>query len=403
MSILREFRSENQAVNNIIERASQTFFVQGVIIEMNPIWLYLWRLNETYGSDWLEEKFNFTRYYRRYPDLEYYADFLLEKFVIELADIYLKSDSWIPIKKLTLNEFNQFYEQFANAFYRLDRQIRPFALRICTNPNYETKPIEFEVSNEIRNFDIIYEARPISYLYNDSQKLHKPVIGGTSISTGDRDFGTLGGILHDTSCQKFYGITCSHVVELASEIFHPAKYDSSKSMKIGEVVHKSVLSPLPVNFYQTKNLSAANEMDVALIEILEPAVLEILHIGSVASIFPEDLLVPNGQVNFVGRSSGHKQFLYADPDIVFYDLYQGAERFRYKDLMQIRQDGKIANFISTPTLNGDSGAWLCTPYQNGPAWCGMIIGGYGQTAFAISAEKIMTYLNNNTALQLSLT
>jgi len=65
-------------------------------------------------------------------------------------------------------------------------------------------------------------------------------------------------------------------------------------------------------------------------------------------------------------------------------------------------EGKIANLIGTPVKADDSGAWICSPVEEGKSWCGMVIGGYDQTSYAISAEKILGWITEKARLTLEL-
>ncbi len=257
----------------------------------------------------------------------------------------------------------------------------------------------------IEDLRIIYEARGISHLYNAAQKLHNPVIGGTSIGVGNDDYGTLGGILVDNNTGKFYGITCAHVARKEGEIImHPAVYDdAAHSVKIGIVTKSSDLETCDGIFLKTTDLSMANEMDLALIELERtPDARRLLHIGEVNDYVQDYYLVPHLAASFSGRSSDHKQFLSIDGQILYYDLKEGNNTYRYKNLTQFNMDGKWSNLLSEPAKSGDSGAWLCTPNGDSNAWCGMVIGGYNQTGYAYSAEKILKWVSAHTSLNLKI-
>lgn len=402
MKIFKDF-SENSRFNELVDVTSRSKDVQGLVLEVNPMWIYLWRLNEKFGSDWLNNRLKEWRRFGNgfFPFPYFYP---IENYVLELSRYHLETDSWIPKSLFSLDKLKDFQDQIKQHldFPETKEFFRLFIARVCLYPNSYQFESQFSTSEE-DNFQIIYESRPISYLFNNSQKLHQPIKGGTSIGVSDNDFGTLGGFLIDDSTGRVYGLTCAHVVKDKLKIYHPAKFDFKKNIEIGFVIYKTVLKHLPYNFYESKNLDYANNVDVALIAITEnPIDNNIVDLGSVGELFPEDNLVPNTSVEFVGRSSGHKQYLFADGDVKFYDFEFNNTKYRYKDLIQIRQFGKLQNLISTPTMFGDSGAWLCTNSKIGFAWCGVVIGGNSQTGFAISSEKILTTLLAESKLNLKI-
>jgi hypothetical protein len=409
MRIFKEFRQyyesrDDQSINRIIEAASQNIAVQGVLFEMNSAWLNLWRLNTEYGHRWLTDRLRFWWEFQKYYPFPFPSPVYWESYVLDLSRLYLESESWYTNENLGWDQFNSFRKELlslSDGPRNYPTFPPPFTLLICLRPSSEPFNLNVDYRQD-DNFNVASEVRPISYLWNAAQKLHRPIVGGTSIGTGDTDFGTLGGILTNPETGKNYGITCSHVVKDKSEVFHPAKCDDKKAIHLGTVIHRSSLKALPMQYYQTKNLSSANEVDVAVIELAEPADGTILEIGSVYDIFPDDRMVPNIGVVFRGRSSVHKMGLYLDAEVLFYDLEESSIKYRFKNLVQVRLDGKMTNFFGTPTKDGDSGAWVFTAGTAGPSWCGMVIGGFGDRGFVISAEKVVNWIKNEAKLDLEL-
>jgi hypothetical protein len=400
MRIFRELLQDQQ-VQNIVERAYDNSNVQGVLLEVNPLWMYLYRLQDKFSGKWLNDKFEF--YHRFYGDFFPFQEHFFEKFILDLAKVHLDNDFWIPKQAFGKIQFEELNYKVGGFLRHIAQErntnFKPFVVRVCLYPNYNNE-VFFETSNE-SIFEIIVEPRPISYLFNNSQNTHRPLIGGISIGVDDNSFGTLGAVFVDKSTNKYYGLTCSHVVKNIDDVYQPAPYDnSSKYSKIGKVIHKSILKPLSVNDYTNRSLKNSNEVDIAVIEIFENVDLKILGLGRVTGIFSENNIVPYLNIEFVGRSSGHKPYLFTDAFAVFYDFEHDNEKYRYKDLLQIQQNGKINNFLSTPTSSGDSGACVCMPNQNGFAWGGMVIGGFAQIGYVVTSEKIDKWIKDETNIQL---
>jgi hypothetical protein len=397
MKIFDDARKYYPLIDEVISNSAGNPDVQGVVLETNTMWIQIFRLDEMFGRNWFTSKIHDLR-----PPFWYEFPFV-ELLVNGLAQIHLKNDFWIPSRILSLQDLIDLRKDIMS-YWPTPKEYIPniIRVRICLYPNSERKTeYNHYNSEQLGGIDIVYETRPISYLYSNPDKMYRPLLGGISIGTNANGSGTLGGILTDKKTNKNYGVTCSHVVGGNNEVFQPAEEDSKERKQIGTVIGKSKLVPLPKDDYYNKNLQSANEMDLALIELSEKAILKVLDIGAVSKVYQQYNMVPHINVSLTGKSSGYKPFLYTDSDVIFYDFKHGGETYRFLELMQIRIDGKWANFFSTPTTGGDSGAWVCTPDTNGVAWCGMIIGGYLQTGFAIASEKILDWIKNEIKLELT--
>jgi hypothetical protein len=269
----------------------------------------------------------------------------------------------------------------------------PIVVKIRLRPDISSED-RFRLSNLLKDqslgLRIVFETHPLAEFYASPRARTVPLVGGVSIGVGKVHNGTIGGIVRDGT--TFFGVTCSHVVPNDQDtVDQPAFVDSSASAPIGKRVAGTTLvgskATDPCNAYNTN--TPTNSLDVALIEIDNATSVfsppEIRKIGAITGIVPRTLLGPGQEVEFSGKTSGHKRRILKGVGVP----YRVTDRFTgdihcFQHLLVFRTPWGNRR----PSKGGDSGAWLCCKYGSGYGWTGMIIGGDGPDGYAVFADGI---------------
>lgn len=396
MDYLIRFVERNEQVRSAINRATEYSSVQGVVLEIDPIWLKLWRLKETFGEDVVQR---ISRLYFRPYDFRLYGliEFPLILDSVSLLDQYTENSRyWIPRRPLD-EESLTWRPRYLDIYYRTiwgqDIPELPLILKICL---YSTLSEEL---TQVPDFEtvgipIIYETRPPAVLSANPKKSHRPILGGVSIGVGQND-GTLGGILKCSKPGKYYGLTCAHVTGNGnSNVEQPAKVDGTPS-RIGNVSYFSTLKPSTSNICNPYVQSNLNEVDAALIEIDSSiqSQLKILQIGQVTGITPKARLTPGQAVELTGKTSGHRTLEIGGLGAC-YKFQDHNNTYCFRNLIELRYPSGVIPSISSPIQGGDSGAWVCIPSGQGYEWCGMVIGEDRRRGYAIFSEAIEDWWKN---------
>jgi len=98
---------------------------------------------------------------------------------------------------------------------------------------------------------------------------------------------------------------------------------------------------------------------------------------------------PNGAqiVKFTGRSSGHRTVKVGGLGVI-YQLRWAGQTYCFRNLVQLSWPKFYQLIGGRPVNRGDSGAWICNPDPNGMGWCGMIIGDDRLHGYAVYAQTI---------------
>jgi hypothetical protein len=89
---------------------------------------------------------------------------------------------------------------------------------------------------------------------------------------------------------------------------------------------------------------------------------------------------------FEGRTSG-KRIAEVGGLAVFYRLHINNQAYCFRDLFEVRWRSFIRSLLGPVVQAGDSGAWVCAETDQGPAWCGQVIGEDRHVGYAAFAES----------------
>lgn len=377
LDYLIEF-SRREEVQQIVSQASEYESVQGVILEIDPSWIWLWKIKERFGQQAIDRGF-----------YEYYPEF--GPFMHEIYDIKLYS----PIRSSDLHWRPDFYQELIYLKKTKSREHDPIRVRICLYPYDPEKETNETPNIEQEQLTIVYERRPVSRFVS-SKSMFRPLIGGISIGVDKSSFATLGGILSDGTVD--YGVSCSHVVNLNDNVDQPAFIDSKSSNSIGNVVYKSQLITSPNNGICNpwNNASIVNEMDVALIEIdgATKSMYEINDIGPVDGLAGLATLSPGLALEFSGRSSSYSTLEIGGLGVMQKISHDSGD-YCFSNLVELKSPSFWRNLVRSPIKPGDSGSWATIAQGKNNNWAGLIIAGDRHTGYMIPSELVLDHLNNN--------
>ena len=151
MEYLIEF-SQSNVVREIVSIASTSPVVQGVVLEIDPFWMHLWRLKSYFGTNGVD---------RIYSDYSY----LFTRYGIcgpGISPFYELNDHYIPFKPIDEYDIKNWrpnvWENYARV-YGFDDYGLPIIIKICLLPRGESQEYFLPDFSDIF-FPVVYETRP---------------------------------------------------------------------------------------------------------------------------------------------------------------------------------------------------------------------------------------------------
>ncbi len=382
MDYLLDFAGRDDVLTLATEYLRQNEAVQGIAVDLDDLWLAEWRLYNSLPPRAFAREASLLRESLLHEGLGWYrhrrlldSEFVSYPFGV---DPHWRSNNWNRIVKW--REINP----------------EPFVMIVVLRPDVSRESLGALAEIDPRGIQVRLEPRPTPRLYAKSTDRVRPLVGGLSVSSPTGPPGTLGGILTDTSGGKF-GLTCSHVLAIASEAQQPSPADNgSDAERIGKCVESSKLASHTgqLDPYST----SINTIDAALIE-LEPgaqSALEVLDVGPLAGIAPKGHVNPGASVEVVGKAVG-KRSLYIGAVTLVQEFDLNGSKYGFRNLFELRRYGRFAAItgtISHPVKPGDSGGWVLRSGTSGPEWLGVVIAGDGPYGYAIPAEFIVDWIGS---------
>ncbi|KTT72249.1 hypothetical protein [Sphingomonas endophytica] len=382
MQFLIDFAEEDPEFQAILARASNYAVVQGVVIDIDRLWLHLWATQGRRSGDRLRR---LLRYYPDFDLFEYGDGGFLDPFIPSQPLSRQDIETWRP------DDWEWLAEDSGRLFKRW-----PLVVKVCLRPQAgpdERIPTAAELYDGDGRLQVEVEVRPRARLASNPRRAYSPLLGGVSIGTGAADFGTLGVILTDAG-GKHYGLTCSHVVAQGTAVTQPALRD----MRSAGIIGTSILSSVLTGCAQGTRCNpwsgiTANEIDAALIDMdgsVTPSVLEILDIGHLTGITSRAALTTGQTVEVMGRTSGLNS-LRLGGLAAWYSFDHHGQDYCFRNLFEVESPYGRPGAIR----QGDSGASVCAPGPAGTEWAGLIAGHDAFKGYAIYAESIAQWLAAN--------
>jgi len=387
--------AKHRDVQKIITRSAASNQVQGVVLEVDPFWMQLWKIRDKYGKDTVDRFLQHFRRKEEFYDSRSFPFIDLKNFFPGVSDApYFKH-----LEEKDLDWKPDIYEYYLNSI-GVKKDKSPIVIKICLYPSMAGNNDRVPDLGD-NNLRIQFETRPVARLTANKKK-YRPVKGGISIGSGADIHGTIGGILKNDKTQ--YGVSCAHIFSINDSIDQPAYYDSSQYDRVGIVKYKSNLlqSIHKKSGKQLTDLSNINDVDIALIE-LDPLIasqFEVHKIGIVNGFTKIEDLDQGQVVEFTGRKSGHR-VLELGGFAVFYRVKDyGGNGFCFRNLIELKNSGFISSLMKSPVKGSDSGSWVCNSVGESYDWCGSIIGGDRFTGFMVPSEHSMNWINDISKLNL---
>lgn len=380
MDYLRRF-AEEYGLEKIIGSVADRPNVQGAILTLDDWWLAAWRQEESgRREDWDRWRWMWHHWGPGfYPILS--------------TDTGM-SAPWIPRRPPDLSWRPSYWKELCHIADRKE-DVPPVRLIVCLRPPASKEDVVVPSLPPSR-LPVSFEVRPLGRLSTSHRAKARPVVGGVSVGTGARVYGTLGGIVEDGNSVR-YGMTCAHVFPSVTSVEQPARYDDPQASAIGKssasIALQQCRAPGPCNPYTNSPHIASVDTTLVEIESHIAADLEILSIGPLAGVVSKNSMTPGQEVTFVGRTSGNRTAEVGGL-AVFYRLQMSGQTYCFRDLFEIRWRWFIRTLLGPVVQAGDSGAWVCGETDRGPGWCGQVIGEDRRVGYAAFTENILTEWSN---------
>jgi hypothetical protein len=382
MQFLIDFANEDREFQVILARSSEYAVVQGVVLDIDRLWLHLWATQGRQNGDRLRRL------------LQYYPDF--SPFGLEAIRF---SGPYIPPRPLSQQDIEKWrpdeWEWLADYRGRPSKRW-PLIVKVCLRPQAypdERIPTAAELYDGDGRLQVEIEVRPRARLAANPRHAHSPLPGGVSIGIGAKDYGTLGLILTDVG-GKHYGLTCSHVAAQGNSVNQPALRDSRSAGVVGmSVLSSAIIGCAPGAKCNPWSDIAVNEIDAALIELDGsgiPSLLEVLDIGPLTGITNRAGLTTGQSIEVMGRTSGLNN-LQLGGLAAWYSFAHDGQDYCFRNLFEVESPYGKPGVIR----QGDSGAAVCVPGAAGTEWAGLIAGQDAFKGYAIYAESVAHWLGAN--------
>jgi hypothetical protein len=370
---------------NYLERSDA---VQGISVDLDDFWLANWRLYTLLSP----------------------TDFRFAQ--ARLFDVWRYPNAW-PWPNAAFSEIGRL-GSFVNYPFGIDTSWRPplwteyigtrdlrdepYSISVILRPEVASQSYYALQEVGTNGFEVRFESRPTATLYANGADAQRPLVGGVSVSSPTGPAGTLGGILEDASGKRF-GLTCAHVVASGDEAQQPSPRDNIRgAARIGNCVASSTLTShtLPLD----SSDPSINEVDVAAIELDQPADLEILEVGALAEIASKSRVNPDASVEVTGKSG--RRSLYIGAISLMHEFKFQGTKYGYKNLFELKRQSRFWGLTGTlrpPVEPGDSGGWVLTAGANGMDWLGVIVAGDGPVGYATPADFVIDWLATSASIQ----
>ncbi|MCA9803863.1 MAG: hypothetical protein KC777_17955 [Cyanobacteria bacterium HKST-UBA02] len=351
MHELEKYIEELPGLTSFIDTAMERSLVQGVVLDVNPLWLRIYQIEQTgLSSEMLRSPY-------RYPLLA------LDNILIEPFDSTV--DLTVDIEgKNALTEMLQFHfeKDFSDSSSK-------FIVKIVTRPLRRRDMEEQRRLLELvrsASFPAIMEARSPGKMAID---------GGDACESGGKN-GTIGGFLRDQH-GTIYAATCGHVASVGSMI-------TRKGKVIGTCTYSNAPDPMPEGETCNSHCTVTNKLDFALIELNTG-----MFRNRVSGIADE--VGCRESVFFKGAASGSNAYMVGG---ILLRYCPGNSNVCFENLIEIRPrisssiNPIIGRALAKVPIIGDSGGWVETTSNE---WCGVLVAvddtfGYAQSAKAVIEE-----------------
>ena len=373
MHILRRYVEQIEGLTGFVFEAASTAITQGVALDINPIWLYAYRIYQAgLGPSWF--------FRGPWPELESVWRFVDSLIATQAYDNEAIDFTWIDksgwVQELT-------YRLSGERERPIPESSLPFLVKVVTRP---VTSQEFETRERLRflttrqNFFTILETRPL---------------GALAVSPGDGCIaggnpGTLGGFLRDRKSRTHLR---SHLWTRCAG--WRKRGDCSRS-QFGMVIIRMAPQVLPAGQHCKPGCANSNVLDLALVQ------LNGIHYANTATGIATQI-VPHQPISLNGAASGQNTF---EVGALMMTYCPGASNTCFENMFEVRPHvaGGLINpriraaLTSLPT-QGDSGGWLQTTSKE---WCGILVAADHWMGYALEADESIIQADKAFGTQLQL-
>jgi hypothetical protein len=408
MEALIQFAHESREIRELTEAAVEHPPVQGVVIDVDDVWLALWYLGQLGDRDFTRTCEALAAYGRlRQGNAPYYLGRTgeLPHWVLSYLLWGNEQLSGVPAAPLDLGWEPPYWSEIRQLSGSFEGP--PVVVKVCLRPPYEGRPADLPVLPP-STLRVMFEVRPVASLSRlpsvlsaiFGNRARRPAIveGGVAVQAGGPGSGTLGGVVEDSIGAR-YGVSCSHVCADGADV---RMGRDGAGRVIGTVYHRSDLRRRPRG--EDCNPWAemtTNEIDVALIRLTARSEVAVVRdLGRVEALAGRSRLVPRQTVHFQGATSGAVErrigglaltyeFRVGEDDD---DMAGGRTAWAcFRNLFEVRAPSRRDR---SSVQGGDSGAWVLSPGPSGHEWAGIVIGNDSLMGYAAFAETAVTWMQD---------
>lgn len=369
MHVLRQHVRRIDGLNNLIEQVAKNPVTQGVLLDINPIWLWAYRLSR---AGLRPEHIYDSLYYGVWEPF-----ISLESIEGDAIDFDWNDERGI-VHHLTDNWINHYDNNDS-----IPDNVLPFIVKIITKPvtseYFEAREQLVDLARR-QSFFTIIETRSLGRLAASP--------GDACLASGVP--GTIGGFLRDQNTGYIYAVTCGHVAAKSAQV-------TVSGNIIGVCSYSHPPHQLSAGQTCTYGCSTANKLDLALIDLGNATPTNIVT-GIASQIASHQKIVLRGGITKVNTFEVGGLMLTYCP---------GNSNVCFENMFEVRPvstggifNPKVCAAFATAPTQGDSGAWIETV---GGEWCGILVAADHLMGYALEADDSLVEANRHfiTNLQLA--
>ncbi|SRR6266550_4486112 len=370
MHFLRAVANEMEGLTRFVEQVCENSVTQGVIVDLNPIWLAGFRLSQA----GLDPNLMFDFFDRGFG----FHGFAFHNLLLDLVTEEQPLDASLDIHWTTgaVDEINRI------VFRRELSGIPALLVKVIVSPivNPELVQARAALVETVRGtrFPAIVETRyPAQFV---------ACCGDPCISASGSS-GTVGGFLEDRTSGKVYATTCGHVVASGKVSVH--------GHLIGTCSHVRVPKALASGQLCNSTSASVNRLDFALIDVGAQKVTNTM--STVArQVFPRET------ISIAGGESGRHPYEVGGVGMVY-----PVGGVCFGNLFEVRPpaprgivSAKLKAALATIPKQGDSGAWV--ERSSVPDWCGVVVAADHLMGYAMESDSVISEANRQFGMDLGL-
>jgi hypothetical protein len=383
---LRAYFQESSVLQETVSGVSKIPIVSGFILDVNPLWSYLYDIENNLTlapqGHWFPYWDDFFRWLPRLGHLSFMDN--LENLPgwrrtgfqgYRRRDLYSKVGLW----------------EEAVTHLQPPRRVLPVTMTVVHRPirapEKESKEGQDDQAQLIRLVGALNQAPVVVRLV---ERRPARLASAQGITSQSRKSGTLGGVLKDNASGKSYGLTCDHVASSGQAVSDSGGSLIGKcSASTSRVLLRNATVCDPVNLVMPNpfpgNGPDLNTLDCSIVELSSG--VSCPPVAGVAKA-----LCSGQDVVLYGASTQKTQHKLGSL-CLSYTFKDGAKDYCFRDSIELLPQpwgpfgGTLGSMMTTVPTQGDSGGWVLTDDQP-QEWAGMFFGEDGSRGFVIRASWV---------------